>query len=75
MRILLTDEEIKQAIVGADKEIWSFKAHPRWEGEKYLLKVQLKKVYEWLGLPENRLQPDSDLSLVDRTKLKKEIKE
>lgn len=44
MKILLNDKEIKQAVIEADKEIWAYKAHPRWEGEKYLMKVQLKKV-------------------------------
>lgn len=48
MNILLTDKEIMQAVVEADREIWAFKVHPRWEGEKYLMKVQLKKVVKWL---------------------------
>ena len=38
-----------------------------------LLKAQLNKVYDWLGLPENRLQPDGDLVLVSLETLRKLI--
>lgn len=47
-QILLTDEEIEQAKAQAEKDAWSHKAHPRFEKEKTLLRVQLKKVVEWL---------------------------
>lgn len=49
--IRLTDEEIEQAILEANKEMRSFKAHPRWESEKYLMEAQLKKLAEWGNTP------------------------
>jgi len=70
---ILSDEEIRITKAEAVRLSWTHKAHPRYEKDKYLLEAQndytIKQFVEWLGLPENRLQPDSDLSLVDRSAL------
>lgn len=46
--VRLTDEEIKEAKSEAERLSRTFKVHPRFEEEKYLLDTQLKKVYTWL---------------------------
>lgn len=49
MSILLTDEEIEVAKAEAERLSWTFRAHPRFEKEKYLLGIQLKKIAEFIG--------------------------
>lgn len=75
MGILLNDEEIKQAMVEADKEIWSFKAHPRWEGEKYLMKAQLKKIVELFRQQEGEKITDDTYYRISERLLQAMLKE
>ena len=42
--MLLDDKEIEVAKAEAEKLYWAFKAHPRFEYDKYLLSVQAKKI-------------------------------
>ena len=50
MKVLLTDEEIEGAKSEAERLSWTFKVHPRFEKEKYLLGIQLKKVASELDI-------------------------
>lgn len=48
MKLLLTDEEIGVAKAEAERLYWTFKAHPRFEKEEYLLEAQIKKLVKIL---------------------------
>ena len=37
---ILPDEEIKRALIDAEKQVWEHRAHPVYEKEKYLLQAQ-----------------------------------
>jgi len=43
-KLLLTDEEIEATGGKAERLLWTYKAHPRFEKEKLLLEAQLKKI-------------------------------
>jgi len=40
----LTDDEIKKAIIEADKEIWAYESHPRWEGDEIFNESRPKEI-------------------------------
>ncbi len=74
---ILSDEKLNEAFDGDFGEV-HFDHKPTAE-DIFLIKLKLvaqaqndytiRQFREWLELPENRLQPDSDLSLVDRSAL------